>query len=212
MTSPTARLDILRNVTSTSRNERRADDDTVRLCGSLERLCTGRDETEGHNREGPFVSAILPSNAVGDSRARLEKTSVEVAPFSLTLLPLLMIQPALLLPLAHRWRGRQRMARSSAALSGVCLTQQRAPELHHMSRLSGVHFDKKACLWWDAYAIRIHVMEQLCSVFVRICSLPDASPPPSTHLLLCSNCSFESILIWVWKSSVIGAYCVCHPL
>lgn len=123
MTSPAARLDILRTITSTNRNEPRTDGDAVCPGSTLERLCTGRDETEGHDTEGPCVSPILPSNVVGDSRARVENSSVEVEPFSLTLLLLLMLQPALLLPLARRWRGRQRMACGSVALSGVCLAR-----------------------------------------------------------------------------------------
>lgn len=121
MTSPTARLDILRTITSTNRNEPRTDGDAVCPGGTLERLCTGRVETEGHDTEGP--SPTLPSNVVGDSRARVENSSVELEPFSLTLLLLLMLQPALLLPLARRWRGRQRMACGSVALSGACLAR-----------------------------------------------------------------------------------------
>lgn len=205
---------MLRTVTSTSRSELGTDDDEVRRGGTLEGLCTGRaseedrdDENEGHNREGPFVPPAVPRDVVGDSRARL---IIEVALFSLVLLPLLMLQPPLLLPLAHWWRGWQRMPRQISSSVGSSL---RSTTTHYRTplRFRGVPLDTKACLSWGIFAIRMWCDGSILLLLVAICSLPHASSPPSTHLFRGSSCSIESILAWFRKASVFGAYCVCHP-
>lgn len=158
MTSPTAKLDTLRTVTNTSRSELGTDDEEVRRGGTLEGLCTGRaseedrsDENEGHNNgEGPLVPPVVPSSSVvADSPGRL---IVEVALLLWALLPLLILQQPLLLPLAERRRGRERMAPQLSSSVGSPPAQQRiqlpryvAP-VTSVSRSRGVPLDKKACL------------------------------------------------------------------